>query len=32
GQDKVKNMVARMEEFADKFHVLLQFMTLKNVL
>lgn len=31
-QDKVKNMVARMEEFADKFHVLLQFMTLKNVL
>lgn len=32
GQDKVKNMVARIEEFADKFHVLLQFMTLKNVL
>ena len=32
GQDKVKNMVARMEEFADKFYVLLQVMTLKNVL
>ncbi len=31
-QDEVGNMVARMEEFADKFHVLLQFMTLKNVL
>jgi predicted transposase YbfD/YdcC len=31
-KEKIKNMVAKMEEFADKFHVLLQFMILKKVL
>jgi predicted transposase YbfD/YdcC len=30
--DKIKNMVEKMEEFADKFPVLLQFMILKRVL
>ena len=30
--EKLKNMVGKMEEFADKFHILLQFMILKKVL
>lgn len=31
-KEKIKNIVEKMEEFADKFHVLLQFMILKKVL